>query len=91
MNKIIDSLLEYNKGDWEETAEDIKMLYQIAKLKADDIMFEWICICGENGKCPECGSDMEYRTEREDRGEYWGIPSYEDVVYTKCPNCGYED
>ena len=91
MNKIIDSLLEYNEGDWEETAEDIKMLYQIAKLKADDIMFEWICICGENGKCPECGSDMEYRTEREDGGEYWGIPSYEDVVYTKCPNCGYED
>ena len=41
MNKIIDSLLEYNEGDWEETAEDIKMLYQIAKLKADDIMFEW--------------------------------------------------
>ena len=91
MNKIIDSLLEYNKGDWEETAEDIRMLYQIAKLKADDIMFEWICICGDNGKCPECGSDMEYRTEREDRGEYWGIPSYEDVVYSKCPNCGYED
>ena len=30
MNKIIDSLLEYNNGDWEETTDDIKMLYQIA-------------------------------------------------------------
>ena len=60
MNKIIDSLLEYNKGDWEETAEDIKMLYQIAKLKADDIMFEWVTVCEENDKCPECGADMEY-------------------------------
>ena len=77
MNKIIDSLLEYNNGDWAETT--------------DDIMFEWICICGENGKCPECGSDMEYRTEREDRGEYWGEPAYEDMTYAKCPNCGYED
>ena len=60
MNKIIDSLLEYNRGDLEETAEHIKMLYQIAKLKADDIMFEWITVCGENDKCPECGADMEY-------------------------------
>ena len=91
MNKIIDSLLEYNRGDWEETAEDIKMLYQIAKLKADDIMFEWIDVCEDNGKCPECGSDMEYRTELEYRGEYWGEPSYENMTYAKCPNCGYED
>ena len=91
MNKIIDSLLEYNRGDWEETAEDIKMLYQIAKLKADDIMFEWIDVCEDNGKCPECGTDMEYRTESEYRGEYWGEPAYEDMTYAKCPNCGYED
>ena len=53
----------------ERTAEDIKMLYQIAKLKADDIMFEWIVVCGENDKCPECGADMEYIVGGE---EYWG-------------------
>ena len=77
MNKIIDSLLEYNKGDWEETAEDIKMLYQIAKLKADDIMFEWVVVCGENDKCPECGADMEYIAGGE---EYWG-ESCDNILY----------
>ena len=88
MNKIIDSLLEYNDGDWEETAEDIKMLYQIAKLKADDIMFEWIDVCEDNGKCPECGADMEYIVGGE---EYWGMPDCGDILYGRCPNCGYED
>ena len=33
----------------------------------------------------------EYRTELEYRGEYWGEPSYENMTYAKCPNCGYED
>ena len=88
MNKIIDSLLEYNRGDWEETAEDIKMLYQIAKFKADDIMYEWIVVCGENDKCPECGADMEYIVGGE---EYWGMPDCGDILYGRCPNCGYED
>ena len=90
MNKIIDSLLEYNEGDWEETAEDIKMLYQIAKLKADDIMFEWITVCEENDKCPECGADMKYIITGK---EYWDFDgtSCGDVFYGRCPNCGYED
>ena len=88
MNKIIDSLLEYNRGDWEETAEDIKMLYQIAKLEADDIMFEWVVVCGENDKCPECGADMEYIVGGE---EYWGESNCDDILYGRCPNCGYED
>ena len=54
-------------------------------------LFEWIDVCEDNGKCPECGADIEYRTELEYRGEYWGEPSYENMTYAKCPNCGYED
>lgn len=43
-------------------------------------------------KCEDCGEiffedEADYERVREDRGEYWGQPCYEDVTYMHCPNC----
>lgn len=36
--------------------------------------------------CCECGYEFdEPRIERDYRGEFWGVPAYEDVCV--CPNC----
>ena len=51
-------------------------------------MVEWVVVCGVNDKCPECGADMEYRVGGE---EYWGESNCDDILYGRCPNCGYED
>lgn len=42
--------------------------------------------------CEDCGEiffedEADYERVREDRGEYWGQPCYEDVTYMHCPNC----
>lgn len=46
-------------------------------------------------RCEECLcllSDENMRTESEGRGEYWGAPSYEDVVVGySCPHCGHHE
>lgn len=40
-------------------------------------------------KCGDCGKTFtEPRIEHESRGEYWGMPAYEDVAI--CPYCGSE-
>lgn len=41
-------------------------------------------------KCRDCGEYFdEYDEEREYRGEFWGMPAYENMCY--CPYCGSED
>ena len=41
-------------------------------------------------KCRDCGCLFdEPNVVHESRGEYWGVPSYEDMWY--CPHCGSED
>lgn len=40
-------------------------------------------------KCMECGhlfEEGEQKTWKEDRGEYWGSPCYEEI--SGCPLCG---
>lgn len=38
-------------------------------------------------KCWDCGKYFnEYNISHEDRGEFWGIPCFEDVPV--CPYCG---
>lgn len=43
--------------------------------------------------CEECKAvitDEDYLSEYESRGEYWGMPCSERVVYGyKCPVCGH--
>jgi len=40
--------------------------------------------------CPECGLPLEpVRTCYEDRGEYWGTPTYETVNIYGCTECNY--
>lgn len=40
-------------------------------------------------KCYECEKLFENpKRVSESRGEFWGMPAYEDVYY--CPNCGSE-
>ena len=38
-------------------------------------------------KCGDCGKTFnEPDLVRESRGEFWGMPAYEDMYY--CPHCG---
>ncbi len=38
-------------------------------------------------KCDWCGGIFEYpHVVSEYRGEFWGMPAYEDIAY--CPYCG---
>ena len=40
-------------------------------------------------KCGDCGKTFsEPKIEHENRGEYWGMPAYKNVVI--CPYCGSE-
>ena len=42
-------------------------------------------------KCHECGLVFhvtEFKVVHESRGEFWGVPCYEDMYY--CPNCSSE-
>lgn len=40
--------------------------------------------------CPSCGKTFEYpKVVKEYRGEFWGMPAYEDMYY--CPECGDDD
>ena len=40
-------------------------------------------------KCGDCSKTFtEPRIEHESRGEFWGMPAYEDVA--TCPYCGSE-
>lgn len=40
--------------------------------------------------CPRCGSDLIFETIKENRGECWGFPSYEDVTILQCEECNYK-
>lgn len=41
-------------------------------------------------KCNDCGTIFDSpRCVSESRGEFWGMPAYEDMYY--CPHCGGED
>ncbi len=45
-------------------------------------------------QCERCGSKFEtpvLEKEREDRGEFWGVPCFEEVVYAFCPDCGADE
>lgn len=46
-------------------------------------------------KCPECQAiidNEDYITTYESRGEFWGSPSYEEIVTGfKCKVCGYKE
>ena len=48
----------------------------------------------EEDKCENCGSkitDEDYLTDFESRGEFWGAPCSEEVVYGySCPACKHE-
>lgn len=46
----------------------------------------WKCYC-----CEETFSEPDVRHEREDRGEFWGMPAFEDMYYEVCPFCGSDD
>ena len=44
--------------------------------------------------CEHCGAifdEPRLSTHYESRGEYWGFPAYEKMVYAYCPECGSED
>lgn len=87
--KILEALLEYNGGDWVATCEDVNALQEVLrKVSPNALMDTWEDMCIDNDKCWCCGGDVEYETVREERGEYWGIPSYEDVTYAVCVECG---
>lgn len=43
----------------------------------------------EIGKCPICGEELEKKEYKESRGEYWGIPSYENMNKFYCQCCGF--
>ena len=51
MDKLIDALLEYNGGDWEETAEDIDDIYRKLRLAPSLIFAYWKERCLDEGKC----------------------------------------
>ena len=47
-------------------------------------------------KCYECGEvfeedDIILKEVWESRGEYWGVPCSEKMVYAYCPHCGAEE
>lgn len=90
MDKLIDALLEYNEGDWEETKEDIDNIYRELRLAPSLIFAYWKERCLDEGKCCYCGGDMVSYIEREYRGEYQGFDTYEDVTYYRCSECGEE-
>lgn len=40
--------------------------------------------------CNDCGAVFDDpEIVEEDRGEFWGMPAYEEMCY--CPHCGSED
>lgn len=41
-----------------------------------------------NGICRLCGGDVLLCKWKEDRGEYFGFPAYEDMEELKCESCG---
>ena len=46
-------------------------------------------------KCEECGNVFDMDDARieevwESRGEFWGMPCREKMVYVYCPECGEE-
>lgn len=41
--------------------------------------------------CPTCGSALRFDTIKENRGECWGFPSYEDITILKCKACNYKE
>lgn len=45
-------------------------------------------------KCDHCGCIFDTPAEErfhEYRGECWGTPAYEEMVYEYCPDCGSDD
>ena len=90
MDKLIDALLEYNEGDWEETAEDIDDIYRKLRLAPSLIFAYWKERCFDEGKCCYCGADMVSHVEKEYRGEYQGSDVDEEVTYYRCSECGEE-
>ena len=47
-------------------------------------MKQFICI-----DCEETFDEDHFGTSHEDRGEYWGVPCFEDVLV--CPYCGSDN
>ncbi len=44
--------------------------------------------------CPDCErwlDEVDIEEVDEPRGEYWGVPCTEHMVYRYCPICGSED
>ena len=88
MDKLIDALLEYNGGDWGETAQDIDEIYRGLRLAPSLIFTYWQERCEGNDKCCFCGGDLKYMKEKEYRGEYLGVDAYEEITYEVCTECG---
>ncbi len=45
----------------------------------------------DNNICPMCASTLSLLKWREDRGEHFGFPAYENMSELYCPECGWKE
>ena len=43
-----------------------------------------------NNICPMCTTQLSVYSWKEDRGEHFGFPAFEEMTELRCPECGWK-
>ena len=84
-------LYDIIKKDAITDEETLNVLDEISYLKSEDITNFIEIKCAELQLCPICFKELDFKTDKEYKGEYWGAPCYQITTRKQCSYCGYEE